>query len=151
VIIDVRNNGGGNTSDRIIDILERRPNARYQLRDEPPILGPGQTLNMPIVVMCAESSFSNAEMFPYAMRARELATLVGKPTPGYVIYTYGLPLIDGTSARMPSTGVYRLDGTPMENMGEVPDHVVDISVEQYLRGEDPQLERAIEVALSQLR
>lgn len=151
VIIDVRNNGGGNTSDRIIDILERQPNARYQLRDEPAILGPGQALNVPMVVMCAESSFSNAEMFPYAMRARKLATLVGKPTPGYVIYTYGLPLIDGTSARMPSTGVYRLDGTPLENMGEVPDHVVDISVEQYLRGEDPQLERAIEVALRQIR
>jgi Tol biopolymer transport system component/C-terminal processing protease CtpA/Prc len=151
LIIDVRNNGGGNTSDRIIDILERRPNSYYQLRDQDPILGPGQTLDMPIVVMCAESSFSNAEMFPYAMKARGLAKLVGKPTPGYVIYTYGLPLIDGTSARMPTTGVFRLDGSPLENIGQVPDFVVDISPEQFLRGEDPQLQKAIEVLLNGLK
>lgn len=147
LIIDVRNNGGGNTSDRIIDILERRQNSFYQPRDESPIKGPGQTWEMPIVVMHAESSFSNAEMFPYAMRARKLAKLVGKPTPGYVIYTYGLPLVDGTSARMPSTGVFRMDGSPLENMGEEPDFEVEISPEQYFAGQDPQLDKAIEVLL----
>ena len=63
VIIDVRNNGGGNTSDQLIDILERAPNAIYVPRDAAPQLGPGQALNVPMVVMMAESSFSNAEMF----------------------------------------------------------------------------------------
>jgi C-terminal processing protease CtpA/Prc len=99
--------------------------------------------------MCAETSFSNAEMFPYAMRARKLATLVGMPTPGYVIYTYGLPLIDGTNARMPSTGVFRLDGSPLEDMGVVPDYVVNITPEQYFGMQDPQLDKAIEVLLKQ--
>ncbi len=151
LIIDVRRNGGGNTSDQIIDILERRPNAIYQLRDQSPIQGPGQALTIPIVVMCAESSFSNAEMFPSSMRARKLATLVGMPTPGYVIYTYGLPLIDGTNARMPSTGVFRLDGSPLENMGEVPDFVVNITPEQYFQLSDPQLDKAIDVLLKQIK
>jgi len=145
LIIDVRNNGGGNTSDRILDILERKPNAFYQIRDESPISGPGQTLNMPMVVMCAESSFSNAEMFPSSMKSLGLAKVVGKPTPGYVIYTYGLPLIDGTSARMPSTGVFRADGTNMENNGLVPDFVVDLTPDDYFAGRDPQLDKAIEV------
>lgn len=151
LIIDVRNNGGGNTSDRIIDILERQPNSIYQVRDEPIQLGPGQALAVPMVVMHAETSYSNAEMFPAAMKARKLATLVGRPTPGYVIYTGGGRLVDGTGIRVPGTGAYRLDGTPLENNGVVPDYDVQITPEQYFSGKDPQLDKAIEVLLSQIK
>lgn len=151
LIIDVRNNGGGNTSDRIIDVLERQPNSYYQLRDEAPILGPGQALALPMVVMMGETSYSNAEMFPAAMKARNLATLVGMPTPGYVIYTYGFPLIDGTNARMPSTGAFTLGGENLEDNGRQPDVKVDITPEQYLRGEDPQLDAAIDVLMKKVK
>lgn len=151
LIIDVRNNGGGNTSDQIIDILERRQNAVYVPRDEEAISGPGTVLNMPIVVMCAQTSFSNAEMFPNAMRQRGLAKLVGMPTPGYVIYTGGGRLVDGTSIRMPSVGVYRMDGSNMENDGVVPDYVLEISPEDFFAGRDPQLEKAIDVLVKQLK
>ena len=85
------------------------------------------------------------------MKARGLATLVGQPTPGYVIYTYGLRLVDGTSARMPSTGSFRLDGTPMENNGQRPDYDVAWTADEYLAGKDPQLDKAIEVLLKQAR
>jgi tricorn protease len=151
LIIDVRNNGGGNISDRVIDILERAPHSWYQPRDGSALLAPGQALNLPMVVMHAETSLSNAEMFPYAMKQRGLATLVGMPTPGYVIWTYGLRLVDGTSARMPSTGVYRLDGTPLENLGQRPDILIDITAEEYFSGKDPQLDRAIDVLMSKTR
>ncbi|MEZ0326295.1 MAG: S41 family peptidase [Fimbriimonas sp.] len=151
LIIDVRNNGGGNTSDRIIDVLERQPNLQYQVRDEVIQIGPGQTLAMPMVVMHAETSYSNAEMFPAAMKARKLATLVGRPTPGYVIYTGGGRLVDGTSIRMPGTGVYRLDGSPLENMGVQPDVNVDITVEDYFAGRDPQLDKSIEILMKQIK
>jgi Tol biopolymer transport system component/C-terminal processing protease CtpA/Prc len=151
LIIDVRGNGGGNTSDRIIDVLERRQNAFYQIRDDKPQPGPGQALGVPMVVMCDQTSFSNAEMFPYAMRARGLATLVGQPTPGYVIYTFGFDLVDGTNCRMPNAGVFRIDGTNLENNGEVPDHLVDITPEQFFAGEDPQLAKAVEVLLAKAR
>ncbi|RYG25293.1 PDZ domain-containing protein [bacterium] len=151
LIIDVRNNGGGNTSDRIIDVLERQPNAYYQLRDEAPMLGPGQALAVPIAVLMGETSYSNAEMFPAAMKARKLATLVGMPTPGYVIYTGGLRLVDGTNARMPGTGAFTLEGENLEDNGRQPDVKVDITPEQYLRGEDPQLDAAIDVLIRQVR
>jgi tricorn protease len=103
------------------------------------------------VIMHAETSMSNAEMFPYAMRQRGLATLVGMPTPGYVIWTYGLRLVDGTGARMPSSGVYRMDGSPLENLGEQPDIKVDITPEEYFSGRDPQLDKAIEVLLGKVK
>ncbi len=151
LVIDVRNNGGGNTADRLIDVLERAPNMIYVPRDADPQFGPGQALAVPMVVMMAESSFSNAEMFPTAMKARRLATLVGMPTPGYVIYTRGFQLVDGTIARMPGTGVYRLDGSPLEDMGTQPDYKVDITPEQYFSGADPQLDKAIEVLLAKTK
>jgi Tol biopolymer transport system component/C-terminal processing protease CtpA/Prc len=151
MIIDVRNNGGGNTSDRIIDLLERKPNAYYQVRDEAPIIGPGQLADFPLTVMCAQTSFSNAEMFPNSMRTRGLAKLVGMPTPGYVIYTGGFPLVDGTVARMPGTGVYRLNGTPLENMGVVPDITLENDPVEFLAGIDRQLDKAIADLLSRVK
>lgn len=151
LIIDVRNNGGGNTSDRILDILERQPNAVYQVRDEAPIVGPGQVANFPMVVLHNQTSFSNAEMFPNSMKARKLATLIGMPTPGYVIYTNGFQLVDGTIARMPGTGVYRLDGSPLENMGVVPDFMLEIDPDAFFSGKDVQLDKAIDVLVQQIK
>ncbi len=148
VIIDVRENGGGNIADILVDALERKTHMRYQPRSGEAQDGPGQAWgNKPAVVMHAETSFSNAEMFPAAMKTLGLAELVGMPTPGYVIYTYGGVLVDGTPIRLPSTGVYRVDGTPTENMGQKPDYMVDIDPDQYFNGKDPQLDKAIEVLL----
>lgn len=150
VIIDVRENGGGNIADVLIDALERRMHLRYLPRDQEEVPGPGQLWGKPTVVMHAETSFSNAEMFPAAMKTLGLATLVGMQTPGYVIYTYGGVLVDGTVIRLPSTGSYRVDGSPLENIGEKPDIEVDIDPDQYFRNEDPQLKRAVEEVMQQI-
>ena len=42
-----------------------------------------------MVVLMNEHSYSNAEIFPYAVRARGLGQLIGTRTPGYVIWTDG--------------------------------------------------------------
>lgn len=151
VIIDVRNNGGGNISDRLIDMIERIPNSLYQPRNGEIQFAPNQSWNLPTVVMMAESSFSNAEMFPSAMKSRRLAKTVGMPTPGYVIWTFEGRLIDGTSIRIPTAGSYRLDGSPLENNGERPDYEVDITPKQFFSGKDPQLEKAIDVLMREIR
>jgi hypothetical protein len=69
--------------------------------DSYPTIAPGRSWKKPIVVLMNNHSYSNAEMFPYGMRAAGLAKLVGTPPPGYVIWTSGWSLVDGTSARMP--------------------------------------------------
>ncbi|MBL8047739.1 MAG: PD40 domain-containing protein [Chthonomonas sp.] len=147
MIIDCRGNNGGNISDRLIDMLERRPHSYYQNRGGEAFLAPGMAFDVPIVVMLDDASFSNGEMFPYATRQRGIAKLVGKRTPGYVIWTSGLPLVDGTSGRMPGSGVYRMDGTPIENNGQRPDYEVDLTPEQFFAGQDPQIAKAIDVLL----
>ncbi len=147
MIIDVRENGGGNIGDTLISWLGFKPYATNSPRGgyvvPAPILEGRQPWNKPIVVLMGDSSFSNAEMFPYGMRSTGLAKLVGEPTPGYVIWTLGLGLVDGTSARMPFQGVWRTDGTPLENIGEKPDYLVPWSTPEYFAGKDPQLEKAI--------
>jgi len=147
MIIDVRFNGGGNISDSLIDRLERRPHGYYQRRDALPEPAPGTSWTKPIIVLLNEHSMSNAEMFPCAMKTRGIARLVGMPTPGYVIWTWGLPLVDGTSGRMPGSGVYRLDGTPMENQGEQPDVRVPMSNDDWQAKRDPQLDKALEMLM----
>jgi tricorn protease len=154
VIVDVRFNGGGNIADQIVNWLAVKPYGTYYPRDGYPIPAPGgyissstRAWDKPIVVLMNERSMSNAEMFPYSMRATGLAKLVGMPTPGYVIWTSGMGLVDGTSARMPHTGAFRKDGSPMENLGEKPDIMIPLSVEDWLSERDPQLEKAIELLL----
>ena len=152
VVVDVRFNGGGNIADRLINWLGVKPYSTFVPRDGYAFDGPppfaGRSWRKPIVVMMNERSFSNAEMFPYGMRAAGIAKLVGQPTPGYVIWTNGLTLVDGTRARMPGSGSYRKDGSPAENKGEMPDYVVPLTNEDWLTDKDPQLEKAIQLLLS---
>lgn len=148
MIIDVRFNGGGNISDSLIDALERTPHGYYMPRDGFVEVAPTDEIwNKPTVVLQHQNSFSNAEMFPYAMRERGLAKTVGMTTPGYVIWTWGGRLVDGTGIRMPMSGVYRMDGTPMENIGQKPDYEVPWSNADFMAGKDPQLERALSLLM----
>lgn len=145
MIFDIRFNRGGNISDTLIDWLERKPHGIYKSRDRDPEIAPSRAWEKPIVVLMNEHSYSNGEMFPYAMRQRKLAQLVGMPTPGYVIWTSSFTLTDGTKARIPGRGVFRMDGTNMENQGEKPDVQIWITPEEWLTGKDPQLEQALKL------
>ena len=147
MVIDVRFNSGGNIADTLIDWLERKPHGYVRPRDSEQAASPHHAWEKPIVVLMNEHSFSNAEIFPYAIRARGIGKLVGMPTPGYVIWTDALRLVDGTSARMPQTGAYRLDGSNEENNGEQPDVLVTLTPDDWLADRDPQLDRAIEMLI----
>ncbi len=145
MIIDVRFNRGGNISDTLIDWLERKQHGWYRPRDEGAEAAPNRSWEKPVIVLMNEHSYSNGEMFPYAMRQRGIAKIVGMPTPGYVIWTWSMRLTDGTGARMPQGGVFRMDGTNMENNGEQPDFRIWLTPEDWLSQRDPQLDKAIEL------
>ncbi len=145
MIIDVRFNNGGNIADTLIDWLERKPHGYVRPRDGEARGQPVSRLGKQDVVLMNEHSYSNAEIFPYAMRARGLARLIGMPTPGYVIWTDSLRLVDGTNARMPQSGSYRLDGTPRKTSAKSPMCAFHLSPEDWLTERDPQLDKAIEL------
>lgn len=145
MIIDVRFNAGGNIADTLIDWIERKPHGWTRARDAAPESTPYHAWEKKCIVLMNEHSYSNGEIFPSAMRERGLAKLVGMPTPGYVIWTSGLQLVDGTGARMPQSGSYRLDGSNQENIGEQPDYRVPLTPDDWLHDRDPQLDKAIEL------
>jgi tricorn protease len=156
LLIDVRENGGGWTTDMMLTMLMGRDHAITVPR------GGGEGYpqdrlifarwDKPVVVLCNENSYSNAEIFSWAIRTLQRGPLVGKRTYGAVISTGGAGLLDGSFVRIPFRGWYVNDGTRtnMELNGCPPDHGVEILPQDYAAGLDRQLEKAIGVGLELL-
>lgn len=151
LIIDVRDNGGGNIHQQLVDILSRRAYAYMQLRDGRRIGQPQVAWDRPIVVLINERSYSDAEVFPHAIKTLGLGTVIGVQTAGAVIGTRDIHLSDGTNWRLPSSGFFNIDGTNQEHNGCEPDITVEITPADMLAGRDPQLAKGIEVLLEQIK
>src|SRR5207244_10155157 len=128
LVLDVRNNGGGFTHDQVLNYLTGREHTVFKQRDG----GEGIVVRendrkwtKPIVVLINERTYSDAEIFPSALRSLNLARLVGQPTGNMVIFTYTVGLIDGSTFMVPRTGVFTAKGVNMEKQGGAPDGVVE--------------------------
>jgi tricorn protease len=150
IVIDVRYNGGGNTHETILNYLLGKEHTKFSGRDgtEGFVLNSAdRKWSRPLTLLINNRSYSDAEIFPNAFREYKLGKLVGQATGGHVIGTREIKLIDGTSFRTPRIGVTTSKGVNMERAGVIPDVAVDIHPDQLARGEDPQLEKAVEVLL----
>jgi tricorn protease len=96
-------------------------------------------------------SLSDAEMTAEGFKALKLGKIIGNGTYRWIIFTSGTSLVDGSSVRLPSWGCYSLDGKDLEINGVQPDITIINSFEDKLTGKDPQLDKAIEEILKQLR
>jgi tricorn protease len=101
-------------------------------------------------VLINNRSYSDAEIFPSAYRALGYGKVVGQPTGGLVIGTSETALIDGSVFRLPRTGVFTNKGVNMEREGVMPDVVVDASPEDLVKGNDPQLKKAVDVVTAEV-
>jgi Tol biopolymer transport system component/C-terminal processing protease CtpA/Prc len=144
LVIDVRNNGGGNIHQQLLDILSRKPYIYYDPRAGDRTLQETPVWAKPACVLVNERSYSDAEIFPYGFKTLQLGKVIGAPTSGGVIGTGSRTLIDGSTLRMPSVGWYGLDGTNLERLGVEPDIVVEETAEDRAKDRDPQLDRAID-------
>ena len=152
LLIDVRNNGGGSTADMLLTILTQ-PQHAYTIGRDGGIGYPQDRLplyrwNKPVVVLCNEASYSNAEIFGHAIKTLKRGVVVGAETAGGVISTGGWTTLDNGSIRLPMRGWY-IYGTKLEeeNRGCVPDYPVPYTPGHLMKGQDPQLEKAVEVGL----
>jgi tricorn protease len=151
IIIDVRYNGGGSIDERIIDYLERRPYQIERTRNQSPEPRPSEVFMGEIVVLINEYSYSDAEVFPSAVKERGLGTLIGVPTLGFVIAVTGHPLIDGGQIRKTFIGIWEVGtGKQLESRGAIPDIYVESPPEMEKAGRDVQLEKAIEFLLDKV-
>lgn len=150
IIIDVRENGGGSTTDHLLTVLTQPVHALTIPRGG----GVGYphdrkvyaTWNKPIVVLCNQNSFSNAEIFSHAIKTLGRGQVVGVQTAGGVISTGGTSIMDMGFLRKPFRGWYLInDGQDMELNGALPHHVVWPHPADLPKGKDDQLTKAIEV------
>jgi len=155
LIIDVRENGGGWTTDRLLVSLTRQPHAKTKPRagglgyPNDRLAAPSWT--KPIAVLCNENSYSNAEIFSHAIKNLGRGPLIGMPTSGSVISTGNSTLIDGSSIRVPFRGWYTVPGgLDMDLNGAIPDLLVPSTPQAEEMGQDFQLETAIERLLEDL-
>lgn len=148
IVLDVRFNGGGFTHDQVLNYLGGKQHTLFRQRNG----GEGWVLRSydrkwtrPLVLLINNRSYSDAEIFPHAFRTLGLGKLVGQPTGGLVIGTTSTRLIDGSSFRIPRTGVFTIKGVNMEKEGVSPDVLVEPHPDQLAKGEDPQLQKAVDV------
>lgn len=150
LIIDVRFNGGGSTADHVMTALTQPRHAITQSRGS----GEGYpqdrrvyaSWTKPIVMMCNEHSFSNAEIVSHAVKQAGRGRLVGMRTAGGVISTGAVGLLDGGMVRMPMRGWYlATTGEDMELNGCEPDIAFWNDPNwNSPGGEDKQLAKAVE-------
>jgi len=154
LIIDVRGNGGGNVSPRLIERLRRTAIMTKMARNVEPSADPGGMLNGPLICLLNEFSASDGDLFAYRFRAYKLGKLIGKRSWGGVIGIRGsLPFLDGGYLNKPEFGTYSVDGKQwiIEGQSVDPDIVVDNDPAREYAGIDDQLNRAIDVILEELR
>ncbi|MBL8048625.1 MAG: PD40 domain-containing protein [Chthonomonas sp.] len=152
VVLDVRYNGGGSTSHKILGILVKRPWLYRTFRAAPETMISediyrGDALQMPSALMTNQYSFSNAEIMSEGFQRLKVGPVIGERTAGGVIGTSAVGFWDGGSIRMPAIGCYTLDGENLERNGRKPNFSVPFDLNRWHAGQDTQLEMAIKQLL----
>jgi len=161
LIIDVRDNGGGWTTDFLLTILTQPEHAITVGRDGTPGYPQAERQifyrwNKPIAVICDESSYSNAEIFSHAIKTIGRGPVVGNTTGGNVISTGGwTTMMPDAWIRLPQRGWYvwgdqkhpERNGMNEEGNGTVPDYLIVRTPADLLHDRDPQLQKAIELMI----
>lgn len=153
IIVDERYNGGGLLADYYIDILLRPYQSHWNMRYGQDLKSPSASIQGPKVMIIDENAGSGGDMLPYMFRKFEVGTMVGKRTWGGLVGVLGFPeTVDGGSFTAPNVAIWTEDGGYIvENVGVAPDIEVEQTPADLIRGVDPQLEKAIEVALEKLK
>jgi tricorn protease len=154
LIIDVRGNGGGFVSPLVIERLRRALVMVEMSRNGIPRTNPPQTFLGPMATLINEFSASDGDIFPFRFKTLGLGKLIGKRTWGGVIGIRNpLPLLDGGQLFKPEFAPYSKEGKGwiIEGHGVDPDIVVDNDPAREFRGEDQQLDRAIQEVQSEMK
>jgi tricorn protease len=153
LVVDVRDNGGGNISEMLIERLARPLHGTGFARNHdlvdtyPRVVQPG-----PKVALINEDTASDGDIFANAFREWKIGALIGKRTWGGVVgITERGPLLDGGTVFVPEFGTADAQGHwIIEGHGVDPDILVEQDPVEVLQGHDPQLERGIEELMKRL-
>jgi tricorn protease len=153
LIVDVRGNRGGHTSQLIVEKLARRvigwDSGRWMRAQSYPEEAP----RGPVVALADEFAGSDGDIVTAAIRSLGLGPVIGARTWGGVVGIDGPghPLVDGTRITVPRYAFWFSQfGWDVENHGVDPETEVLITPDDWAAGRDPQLEVAVDRALALL-
>lgn len=155
LIIDDRGNGGGNVSPMITERLTRIP-AFFTMHTNQAegSVSPVGTFLGPKVLLVNEYSASDGDLFPYRFKHHKLGPVIGQRTWGGVVgYSGTIPVVDGGAIVTPSYAPFATDGSQfiIEGHGVEPDIMIENDPYKEYKGEDEQLNKAIEVILEKMK
>lgn len=155
VVVDERNNGGGSAADHMVDIMARQLHGYFNSKvgDHRPFLTPNAGIFGPKVMIINERAGSGGDLLPYMFNKMKLGPLVGTKTWGGLVGTWDTPLfVDGGRMVAPRGGFYDTNGEwAVEGVGISPDIAVEQTPADVINNKDPQLERAVQEALTLLK
>jgi len=152
-VIDERFNGGGQVAEYIIDYLKRPLMSYWATRYGEDFTTPQNAIFGPKAMIINEYAGSGGDALPWMFRQQRIGPLVGKRTWGGLVGTMGFPpLMDGGNVSAPNLAFYNLTGEwEVENRGVAPDIEVEYDPATVRAGRDPQLEKAVQVVLEELK
>jgi tricorn protease len=153
MIIDERFNSGGQIPDRFVELLNRPVLSYWARRDFKSTQTPFIACPGPKVMLINGWSGSGGDAFPYYFKEEKIGPLVGKRTWGGLIgYGDNPQLVDGGFLSAPSFGIWDTAGNwTVEGYGVDPDYEVTENPAELAKGNDEQLEKAIEVINENLK
>ncbi|MFL6160785.1 MAG: S41 family peptidase [Jatrophihabitantaceae bacterium] len=152
LIVDTRNNGGGHTSELVIEKLSRSPLAWVLPRHRSPVSYPRNVPLGPMVALANEWAGSDGDIVNAGFKALGLGPVIGRRTWGGVVGIDGrYELVDGTRVTQPRYAFwFNSVGWGVENHGVDPDRVVETPPQAWAAGADPVLDAGIEYLLGEL-
>jgi tricorn protease len=152
VVLDERFNHGGLIADYIIDVLKQQPIMGAATREGEDTILPLMAIFGPKVMIANQVSGSGGDALPWLFKKAGLGPLVGVRTWGGLVGVGGYPrLIDGGHVTAPRWALYGTTGQwEVENHGIAPDVEVEQDPALVREGHDPQLEKAVQLALDAL-
>jgi tricorn protease len=139
-------------ADYYIDLLRRPFIANWAMRYGEDLKTPTASIQGPKVMIIDETAGSGGDLLPWMFSKFKLGPLVGKRTWGGLVGTLGFPaLMDGGGVTAPNLAIWTEDGWVVENVGVPPDIEVEQTPADVIAGKDPQLEKAIQIVMDELK
>jgi tricorn protease len=152
LIFDLRENGGGHTSQLVIEKLTRKIIGWDTRRNSDAESYPAEAPRGPIITLTDECAGSDGDIATQAVKRYGLGPVIGVRTWGGVVgYDRERVLVDGTMLTQPKLSFwFDTVGWGVENYGVDPDIEIPIPPHDWAAGRDPQLAEAIRLALEAL-
>jgi tricorn protease len=146
LILDVRNNNGGNIDSWILEKLMRKAWMYFQGRSGGPTWNMQYAFRGHMVILCNQQTASDGEAITEGFRRLGLGKVIGMRTWGGEIWlSSDNRLVDNGIASAAEDGVYGPEGKWLiEGHGVDPDYIVDDLPFETYKGKDAQIEYAVD-------